>query len=512
MTKYLQRGLGFIIVSIFFFAGTDVSAKYARYGERKLFFSERGYYNIKSYQGNVDSEGKPHGKGIMGIYKKNGEVLTFKGNFRHGHPHGFGTLSYPGGGKYVGYMANGERDGFGKIYNKTGKVTFGGTFNGGSIVRGKRFYGMDKFQFMYQGEFSDFKFHGKGKKYRLYYYDPKNFLKSIPSKRPILIEEGTYRYGKLHGMCREYHLFSDPKKPPLLSYYGKFKNGKKHGPGTEYDKKGKAAKVYYWEDEKVKTATLEISANVSFPTISLPFCYDGKSFSKSHVKVTVVAEKYLRVRVSKSDYHGEYFSLRLAPGEHKTLKIDLRRDRRKDIYRRESLFRIGYGGLGVMRTGNSDLERYYGSGHAVMLDWMWLRRHRPGKIYGWDLYMRFTYRYFAIDGATVAGTTMTEAAMHIPSLDFGFRFSLGSYLLWEKWDIYGLGAFRLVRVTEKAENGISNNFFTFGFIWGGGIEVSLINRMGLFIEYNSGSTRIGEAGRNIEGHQLYMGLTYRGLR
>ena len=51
--------------------------------------------------------------------------------------------------------------------------------------------------------------------------------------------------------------------------------------------------------------------------------------------------------------------------------------------------------------------------------------------------------------------------------------------------------------------------FSIGIIGGAGIEVTIFSWMSIFAEYNIGYTPVGKSSRNIEGHQVYVGITWR---
>jgi len=73
------------------------------------------------YEGNFKDKEK-HGKGIM--WRADGSVW-YDGDYKDGHPDGYGTLNYPNGAVYIGEWKGGKRHGTGTYHYKNGFVYSG---------------------------------------------------------------------------------------------------------------------------------------------------------------------------------------------------------------------------------------------------------------------------------------------------------------------------------------------------------------------------------------------------
>lgn len=176
---------------------------------------------------------------------------------------------------------------------------------------------------------------------------------------------------------------------------------------------------------------------------------------------------------------------------------------------RAPILRVAYGAVSL---NDSELDKLYGSGNAFMGD-IFLSRGRDRNGDGFDTFFRYTYRSFAMpddittqpDGIAYGIVSPGEMTMH--SFDYSMRYVVGAYFLWERWDIYILGGFRMQYTEVSAKNGLSDEYWSMGLVGGGGLEVTIFNGVGIFGEYNIGKTPVGD--RNIEGHQVYAGVTLR---
>lgn len=199
-------------------------------------------------------------------------------------------------------------------------------------------------------------------------------------------------------------------------------------------------------------------------------------------------------------------------------------NRRKNFLSSKASFvRIGYGGFGSITMSDSTLSKYYKDGEAIFteLDIVRLRNNNGN---GFDFFARYIYRTFSMTDSTFNDFQSTPPALNsddfrryeiskskilMHGIDHGLRYSMCFYLLYERWDIYVSVAYRYLYLKEKAESGLSYSFRTSGIICGLGIEVTLTDYIALFTEYQNGYTPIGESNRNVEGHQLYFGATFR---
>jgi hypothetical protein len=181
-----------------------------------------------------------------------------------------------------------------------------------------------------------------------------------------------------------------------------------------------------------------------------------------------------------------------------------------------SLFRIGYGGFGIIRMQDSNLSGNYKDGYLVMAD-MFFYRYRHGRRFehGLDLYTRYTFRSFSSekDIESESGDIYKNGEINTISVDVGARYLVGKIFLYELWQIYLLAAPRWVSFREEARNDVGEyvgkSYYAVGFVGGIGFEVTLFPYMGLFVEYNNGYTPVGDSNANIEGHQILFGVTAR---
>ena len=103
------------------------------------------------------------------------------------------------------------------------------------------------------------------------------------------------------------------------------------------------------------------------------------------------------------------------------------------------------------------------------------------------------------------------------SWDICFRGVIGFYFIHELWQLYAIAAPRLLHYhSVMKDNRLggpdrSVDLVSIGIIGGAGIEMTIVPMMGLFAEYNIGYTPVGKSHDNVEGHQVYVGLTWRTL-
>ena len=110
----------------------------------------------KKYNGQVQNENIPHGKGIMTW--PDGKRYT--GDFKEGKRDGKGTTTFPNGNKYVGDYKKDERNGKGTFTWSNGSNYVGDFVDGWRTGKGTQTYINGD---IYVGEQKNSKFHGFGK-------------------------------------------------------------------------------------------------------------------------------------------------------------------------------------------------------------------------------------------------------------------------------------------------------------------------------------------------------------
>jgi hypothetical protein len=181
-----------------------------------------------------------------------------------------------------------------------------------------------------------------------------------------------------------------------------------------------------------------------------------------------------------------------------------------------SFIRAGYSGFGLLRLGEASLNDYYSGGFGILADIFFyrIRTKRGGN--GFDFYSRYCYRQFEMTDRTYREFQYNYPALEygksgikIHSLDLGGRFVLGGYFLFSRIDFYLIGALRQAKVIESADNHIENTYLPMGITGGGGFEFSFYKRLAFFGEYNYGYTTVGKNRDNIDGHQVFFGVSLR---
>jgi hypothetical protein len=181
--------------------------------------------------------------------------------------------------------------------------------------------------------------------------------------------------------------------------------------------------------------------------------------------------------------------------------------------------RVGFAAPSMIYMMDRDLNYYYNKSWGLMADcFFFKKRSRLGN--GLDIGARFTYRNFLI-GDDIRDRTSDllyrENRVHLMSWDISFRGVIGMYFLHELWQLYAVAAPRLLHYhAVMKDNRLGGedklvDLVSIGVIGGAGIEVTLVPMMGIFAEYNIGYTPVGKSYNNVEGHQVYVGLTWRTL-
>lgn len=78
------------------------------------------------YDGFLDEEGRPHGKGTL-----KGPLGTYIGTFEHGLKSGQGRFSYKSNVAYEGDYKNDKKNGNGTLFGADGKISYCGEFKDG---------------------------------------------------------------------------------------------------------------------------------------------------------------------------------------------------------------------------------------------------------------------------------------------------------------------------------------------------------------------------------------------
>ncbi|KAL7479969.1 hypothetical protein ACHAW6_005685 [Cyclotella cf. meneghiniana] len=171
-----------------------------------------------NYDGDVDSKGRPHGKGNMlwsngdeyqgewAAGKKEGSGMhrwnsgdVYDGQWKNGKKEGFGNYRWADGIVYNGQWKNGEREGTGEYWWTNGDIYEGEWKNDKICGRGKYLWADGS---VYVGDFKDGKKEGKGK---MTFADGSSY-------------EGEWKNGEEDGWGKE-------QCANNTSYTGKWKNG-----------------------------------------------------------------------------------------------------------------------------------------------------------------------------------------------------------------------------------------------------------------------------------------------
>jgi hypothetical protein len=198
------------------------------------------------------------------------------------------------------------------------------------------------------------------------------------------------------------------------------------------------------------------------------------------------------------------------------LLSDEARTRTQAFARSASLIRIGGSGFGLLKLGEAGLNDYYPGGFGILADILFYRIRKKRSGNGFDFLFRYSYRQFDMtDGSygdfkdNYPALEYGKSSLNIHSFDLGGRLVLGGYLLFFRIDFYILGALRQAKVIESADNGVRNSYLPLGITGGAGIEFSFYKRFAFFAEYDYGYTTVGENRENIDGHQVYVGVSLR---
>ena len=212
------------------YEGDFLNAKY--HGKGKLYNIEKNN-KTKLYEGEFE-EGLFQGKGKL--FKD--KILYYEGDFKKNEIIGKGILYYKNGKKKIegNFEIRNKNDNFdfyfsknyseGKLFDQKGNFLYQTEFIDFYPKEGKNLviYDSKEENIVYEGDISNYKYHGSGK-----LYENIGYL----SDEYILIYEGAFREGQFHGYGKMYKKFYKDKY-----YEGNFKNGEFFGKGIKYYKSG----------------------------------------------------------------------------------------------------------------------------------------------------------------------------------------------------------------------------------------------------------------------------------
>ncbi len=194
-------------------------------------------------------------------------------------------------------------------------------------------------------------------------------------------------------------------------------------------------------------------------------------------------------------------------------------ERRMQIVSRSPQLRFGY--AFYHSIADEKVDQYFTEQSGFFLDWIIRITDDVNEPFKWDYFTRFFYKRFQMNDASLDPNGLvgkdvvspSEASMY--GFDMGFRFKTGRYFMMTAFDLYVLGAARYQHYTEKApdtfdkSNEIEVSFHSLGLYAGAGVEMAFFQNVGIFVEYNIGYTPVGDSEINVEGHQVYGGVTLR---
>jgi len=218
---------------------------------------------------------------------------------------------------------------------------------------------------------------------------------------------------------------------------------------------------------------------------------------------------------------------------------------RQKFHKRYPWLRFGYGGFGPMRAFNSEFHDIYGDGQAFFMDLIFKFNGRKNFIYRStglvsDFGYRFHYKMFSSDSSKIKSVQeaelnvdpIAESTASIFSFDFLFRIhrekdirvfktSINPYIVAavramsfynEKADMsdseYADTIYKDTWASTSGDNTIKTFFLRAGVYTGAGVDIAILPGFSLFIEYNIGYTPYGESFVNLEGHQVYAGISF----
>lgn len=196
-------------------------------------------------------------------------------------------------------------------------------------------------------------------------------------------------------------------------------------------------------------------------------------------------------------------------------------DRKKGIVSRSPVFRFGYGFY--MSAADKEMNDAFPEQSGFIFDLLFARNSLIGSVndpFKYDFFLRFSYRTYEMNdssiktGGTPGQDVVNDSDASFYGLDLGFRIKTMKYFMLTAFEPYFLAAFRSGIYKEKAKDKYDGSeleitLIGYGGYIGGGIEFAFFENMGFFCEYNRGILKLGDGKINIDGDQVYGGITYR---
>lgn len=156
----------------------------------------------------------------------------------------------------------------------------------------------------------------------------------------------------------------------------------------------------------------------------------------------------------------------------------------------------------LMRTGNSELHRYYGNGFGAFLEYQWYNISAGG-----------SYKLFWI---TDQSDLIQTARMQFYSFDAGYTYVIP----WTPEKFFGTWSFsfgvlaRFAYIREIGADGLANNFMAVGGVGKIVIAYQFLKNPSwipgaVFTDFRYGFTPMGINKANVDGIQLFMGIQWR---
>lgn len=181
-------------------------------------------------------------------------------------------------------------------------------------------------------------------------------------------------------------------------------------------------------------------------------------------------------------------------------------------------FRAGYASPLLLETGDKELNRFYSGDYGLMTDIFFYEIfyfYKGIYFYGYDFFGRLSIKSFSMGHTSHLieyDSDLAASTIRVLSLNPGIRFFTGMEIHNYRPLLYFFAAPGFARTEIKAEisSGTgTGTFYSLGINYGAGIELSLPRYTGFFIEYSNGYTPTGDSGANIEGHQLWAGMSFK---
>ena len=190
--------------------------------------------------------------------------------------------------------------------------------------------------------------------------------------------------------------------------------------------------------------------------------------------------------------------------------------RARDFGVKNSLFRFGFSGINfgnfyTLTNADPILTSAYGSGWGGFIDWVASAPplgYTPGLFL--NFYMRAIFRSYSMTDADLLKNPayLAKGAITQFGVDTGLRFTAGLYFLWMQWSFF-VGAAPRIHVYTETAGSLSNTFWSLGVVANAGVEIAILPTFAIFAEGNYGYVPVGSSKANIEGLQIFAGLSIR---